>query len=159
MQEKYPLKREAKVESGNSLIYSLTCSLSYPAIKQKNKSATRWYKKEATYTCLHSHVLQRIFSNPVHREYSAILSHSPFHPVVVKVAILARVALNEDAFLSSKAIWIQLYGAVHPKCLDDSEQMCKDQGANWGLSSFSIKNCMDCTCELSLMSLNTSFLS
>ena len=116
-------------------------------------------QKEATYICLHSHALQRIFSNPVHQGYSAILFHPPFHPVVVRVAVLMRVALNEDAFPSSKAVWIQLYDAVHPKCLHGSEQMCKDRGANWGLSSLSVENVMDCTCELSLMSLNTSFLS
>ena len=116
-------------------------------------------KKEATYTCLHSHVPQKIFSNPVHQGYSAILFHSPFHPIVVRVAILVRVAVNEDAFPSSKVIWIQLYDAVHPKCLHGSEQLRKDQGANWGLSSFSIENGMDCTCELSLMFLNTPFLS
>ena len=70
-----------------------------------------------------------------------------------------RVALNEDVFPSSKAIWIQLYDAVHPKCLHGSEELCKDQGANCGLSSLSVENGMDRTCELSLMSLNTSFLS
>ena len=77
----------------------------------------------------------------------------------MKVAISVRVALNEDAFLSSKVIWIQLYDVVHPKCLHGSEQLCKDQGANLGLSTLSVENGMDCTCELSLMCLNTSFLS
>ena len=115
--------------------------------------------QEATYTCLHSHVLQRIFSNPVHQGYSAILFHSPFHPVHVRVTILTRVVLNEDVFPSNKAIWIQLYDAVHPKCLHGSEELCKDQGANWGSSSLSVENGIDCTWEPSLMSLNTSFLS
>ena len=77
----------------------------------------------------------------------------------MRVAILVRVAPNEDAFPSSEAIWIQLYDAVHPKYLHGSEQLCKDQGANWSLSSLSVENSMDCTCELSLMSLNTSFFS
>lgn len=95
---------------------------------------------DVTYISLHSYVLQRTISNLVHRVYSAILSHSLFHPVAVRVVIFVSAAMNGGAFLSSEAIWIQLYDVIHPKCLDGLEQPCKDQEANWrSLSSLPLE--------------------
>jgi len=69
--------------------------------------------------------------------------------------------MNRDAFPSIEAIWIQLYDVAHPTCLHGSEQLCKDQGAKplEFVIFVTVKNGMEFTCELLLMSLNTSFLS
>lgn len=77
------------------------------------------------------------------------------------VAILVRVAMSGDAFPSSEVIWIQSYAVTHLKCLYGLEQLCKDQEAKplACVIVVTVEIGMNCTCELSLMSLNTSFLS